>query len=82
MSDETKPARIRGLKEREAAYKAGFADGCAHAHTEIAAQRRLEVERETAAEYGWKRVASEVAPTRRTRKRKEAPAITQSSASA
>lgn len=71
MSDEKAP-RIRGQKEREAAYRAGFVDGIAHAHAEAKRLREVEEDRATAIDIGlqkYRRTMS--AEPRRTRRKRE-----------
>jgi hypothetical protein len=76
MTDETKPKRMRGLKEREEAYRAGFLAGLEHAHKEIASQRALEAARGVAVATGIESFLAGAGAarkrTRRTRDDKEA----------
>ncbi len=74
MTDET-PPKIRGKKEREAAYRQGFADGLAHAKAETAAQRALEAERDEAMRDGLAKLQAR--PVVRRRHRKQADVRTQ-----
>lgn len=73
MTDETKPKRVRGLKEREAAYRAGYQDGMRDAVQEIEARQAMDAIREARIGEGLKRLRTDAtsAPkrTRRTKKR-------------
>jgi hypothetical protein len=67
MTDE-KPPKIRGKKEREAAYRQGFADGLAHAVFEIRSQNDMEAKREEAMAAGLKLLNAQPVVRRRRRK--------------
>lgn len=69
MTDE-KPKRVRGQKEREAAYRQGFADGLKHADFELGNRQEVEAMRERAMVSGLMtmRATPVVKRTRRTRK--------------
>lgn len=85
MTDETKPKRVRGHKEREAAYRQGFLDGLTHAKAELASQRALDAERDEAMRAGLTKLRATPVVRRPRRKKDEKPpppAIIHSSASA
>lgn len=72
MTDEKTP-RVRGLKEREAAYRQGFVDGVEHALAEAKELKRIEQDREGAMKTGLAKLAREV--TVRTRRKKQEPVV-------
>jgi hypothetical protein len=76
MTDE-KPKRVRGLKEREAAYRQGFLDGLVHAETEKTKKRLIEDERDLAVAEGLKRLRARTFVVKRGRRPKANGADTQ-----
>lgn len=72
MAADEKPPKIRGKKEREAAYRQGFVDGLAHAKAELASQRALDAERDEAMRNGLAKLhATPAVRRRRTKADKE-----------
>ena len=87
MTDETKPKRVRGQKEQEAAYRAGFCDGLAHALTEMKLERSKQEARDLAMRDGAARLREAPPIPKRTRRKRgddrpTATAIIMSSSSA
>lgn len=82
MTDETTPKRVRGLKEREAAYRAGYQDGMRDAVQEIEARQAMDHIREARMAEGFKRLhaAATSAPkrARRTKAEREAARMAES----
>ena len=69
MTDETKPKRQRGQREREAAYLAGFLAGLEHALTEMRAERDKLQARDLAIRDGLA-LLCEVPIVKRTRRKR------------
>lgn len=76
MTDETTPKRVRGLKEREAAYRAGYHDGYSQGAideaTREATQKIADLARERQMADGLKRLRAEPSAPKRTRRKKGA----------
>lgn len=71
MTDETTPKRLRGQKERERLYRAGFLDGLVHAAQEHAEKRDIDAKRDGAVVTGLRRyLAAESSAPKRTRRKK------------
>lgn len=71
MTDETKPKRVRGLKEREAAYCAGFREGLEYAQRDALDRAVIDEQRERAMADGLKRLRTDATSApKRTRQKK------------
>lgn len=68
MTEEKTP-RVRGLKERQEAYREGFLAGVQHALTEAAELKRIESDREQAMKVGLAKLAHTTSVRPRRRKR-------------
>jgi hypothetical protein len=70
VTDEAKPKRVRGQKEQEAYYRAGFCDGLAHALHEMKLERSKQEARDLAMRDGAARLREAPLVPKRTRRKR------------
>lgn len=71
MADTERPKRLRGAKQAEEFYRAGFLDGLLHGSTEAHEKRAIDAKRDDAVRLGLQRLREQMAAKpKRTRRTK------------